>query len=166
MSELGEGTSHSIQHTIETLGANVIQIDPSDAVKAGVSSGAGGKSTLTPADCEAIIRECTAARWAAPSVDMHAQILHSSRNWSPRNVLGTTPEYLHIKRWDDFAEGTSFTEDDVKLTACVCLIGHTPARELFGSESPLGQEVRVNNVSLRVVGVLPTRACDDRPGSG
>src|SRR5512140_593276 len=72
--EIGQGTAYSVQQTIAAIGANVVQIDPSDAVKAGVSSGGGGKVTLKPDDCEAMLRECSAIQYAAPSVDCHVQV--------------------------------------------------------------------------------------------
>jgi ABC-type antimicrobial peptide transport system permease subunit len=118
-----------------------------------VSTGSGGRVTLTPADCEAIRLECPAVRWAAPSVDTRAQVIWGNRNWAPK-ILGTTPDFLLVRGWADLTEGAPFTEDDVRSVACVCLIGQTPAHELFGSESPVGKEVRIKNVRLRVLGVL------------
>jgi len=157
MMEIGQGSSYTIGQEIATLGSNVVQIDPSDVIKAGASTGRGGRSTLTPADCEAIRRECGAVRWAAPSVDCRLQVVYGSRNWAPRRILGTTPEYLLVRGWANLAEGASFTDDDVRDAAGVCLIGRTPARELFRGESPVGKEVRVRNVRLKVIGVLAAK---------
>ncbi|MCX7008956.1 MAG: ABC transporter permease, partial [Kiritimatiellaeota bacterium] len=81
MVEIGRGSTTAVRRTIEALGANVIQVDPSDAVKAGVSSGSGGRVTLTPADCEAIGRECSGVQWTAPSIDVKTQVLYGNRNW-------------------------------------------------------------------------------------
>src|SRR5580704_12275895 len=69
MMEIGQGSSYSIQQTIAGIGANVVQVDPSDTAVGGVSSGGGGKVTLTPDDTEAILRDCGAVRCVAPSVD-------------------------------------------------------------------------------------------------
>src|SRR5258708_29236040 len=69
MMEIGRGSSYSIEQTISSLGANVIQMDPNDSMVGGVSSGGGGRVTLTPADAEPVRQQCSALKWGAPSVD-------------------------------------------------------------------------------------------------
>jgi ABC-type antimicrobial peptide transport system permease subunit len=160
ISEIGQGSSDVIARTIATLGVSVIQIDPSASSIGGVSTGGGGKVTLTPADCDAILKSCASVRWAAPSVDCRLQVIYENRNWSPRNILGTTPDFLLVREWTKFQGGEPFTADDVRRAACVCLIGQTPARELFGKESPVGKELRIKNVRLKVVGLLSAKGAN------
>src|SRR5665213_531542 len=124
MMEIGRGSSHSIEQTIASLGANIIQVDPNDAAVSGVSSGAGGRVTLTPADAEAIRTECSAVKWVAPSVDCRAQVIYGNHNWSPNNILGTTPDYFVVRKWD-LSVGNPFTLDEVRGMAAVCVIGQT-----------------------------------------
>src|ERR1700692_4885855 len=87
MMEIGRGSSNSIEQTIASLGANVIQMDPNDTVVGGVSSGGGGRATLTPADADAVRAECSAVKWVAPSVDCRAQVIYGNHNWNADRIL-------------------------------------------------------------------------------
>jgi ABC-type antimicrobial peptide transport system permease subunit len=156
MMEIGQGSANAIQQTIAKLGANVVQVDPNDAAFAGVSTGGGGRVTLTPDDALAIAKECDGVRWAAPSVDCRRQVIYGNRNWYPRNILGTTPDFLRVRDWP-LQEGTSFTDDDVRDANAVCVLGQTPAHRLFDEQSPVGKEVLINGVRVKVLGLLSTK---------
>jgi ABC-type antimicrobial peptide transport system permease subunit len=160
MVEVGQGASYAIQQTIATIGANVVQIDPDGSMVGGVSTGSGGKVTLTPLDCDAMRLECSAIGRAAPSVDCRMQIVSGNRNWSPSTILGTTPDYLVVRNWAQLDEGEAFTDDDVRSAACVCLVGQTVVRELFMDQSPLGREIRAGQVRFKVIGVLSRKGAN------
>lgn len=52
------------------------------------------------------------------------------------------------------SDGRFFDSGDVSDRSAVAVLGQTTARDLFGGNEPVGQKIRVNNQSLRVVGVL------------
>jgi ABC-type antimicrobial peptide transport system permease subunit len=162
MMEIGEGTSSDLRKKITSMGANVLMIRPGTTMIAGVSAGAGSEITLTPDDCEAIMRECPAVRSAAPSVRARTQIVYENRNWVPFWMFGTSPEFLDVREWP-VEEGDGFTSHDVLNGNRVCLLGRTIADELFEGRSPVGKDIRINNVPFRVVGVL-TRKGDNMVG--
>jgi ABC-type antimicrobial peptide transport system permease subunit len=154
MMEIGQGSSYTIEQTLSKMGVNVVQVEPDSSNIGGVSTGAGGRATLTPGDAEAISRECDSVLWAAPSVDCHSLLVYRDRTWWPHQAIGSTPEYLEIRGWNEMAQGEMFTDADVVSQARVCVLGQTIATELFHDESPIGKEIRMRNVRLRVVGVL------------
>ena len=110
--------------------------------------------TLTPGDSEEIEREASAIVAAAPVVQIQGQVVYGNRNWIPMNVMGTTPAYLTIRDWQQMEEGEMFDDRDVRNANKVCVIGQTLVKELFDGQSPIGEDLRVKNVSLRVIGVL------------
>src|SRR5262249_58276162 len=88
------------------------------------------------------------------------QVVYGNRNWVPQYIFGTSPEFLIVRDWTELEEGEPFTQRDVRRGAKVCLIGKSLARELFDESSPIGEEVRVRNVSLKVVGVLASKGAN------
>jgi ABC-type antimicrobial peptide transport system permease subunit len=124
-----------------------------------VTFGAGSAATLTPQDCEAILRECPSIRNASPLVRTRTQVVYGSRNWVPTFIYGVTPAFLDVQNWT-MDEGALFNDRDVLNANKVCLLGQTLVRELFQGESPLGKEIRIKNVAFRVVGVLRTKGAN------
>ena len=153
MMEIGHGSSTAIQRTVASMGASNLMVFPGQASSAGVSFGGGTNMTLTAEDCEAVLRECPAVRAACPMIRARTQVVYGNKNWVPQDIHATTPAYLDVREWP-LAEGEPFTDRDVRNGARVCLLGLTIVRELFGGDSPVGQEVRINNVGFKVVGVL------------
>jgi macrolide transport system ATP-binding/permease protein len=154
MTEIGEGSKVTLQKSIAGMGANTLMIHSGAAASGGVSFGAGSQMTLTPQDGDEILRQCPAVSYVAPNVRARSQIVYGGRNWVPDQIIGTTPFYLPIRDWEVLHEGAMFTDRDVRNANKVCVIGLTLKKELFQNESPVGKEIRVNNVSFRVLGVL------------
>jgi macrolide transport system ATP-binding/permease protein len=159
MMEIGSGSSSAIQATIASMGANNLLVLPGTASSGGVSFGAGSVMTLTPQDAEAILNESPAVRGSVPVVRARTQVIYGNRNWVPSFIYGTTPAWLDVREWG-LAEGDMFTDRDVRNASKVCVLGQRLVRELFQGESPLGKEVRVQNVSFRVMGVLTSKGAN------
>jgi ABC-type antimicrobial peptide transport system permease subunit len=160
MMEIGKGSSAAIQRTIANMGANNLLILPGTAASGGISFGAGSVMSLTPQDAEAILKECPAVRSAAPVVRARTQVIYENKNWVPVFIFGTTAEYLVVREWTTMAQGDMFTDSDIRNASKVCVLGQTLVRELFGGASPIGKEVRVKNISFKVVGVLSSKGAN------
>jgi macrolide transport system ATP-binding/permease protein len=160
MMEIGQGSKAAIQASIASMGANTLLIQSGAASSGGVSFGAGSVLTLTPQDSDEIERQCQAIEAVSPVVRVRAQAIFGNRNWVPMNIYGTTPDYLIVRDWTEMDEGDMFTDRDVVSGNKVCVVGETIVRELFQGQSPIGQSVRIQNVALRVVGVLSRKGAN------
>ena len=160
MMEIGQGSSNLIKNTMAKMGADNVIVFPGASASFGVNYGMSSAVTLTAQDCEAVLRECTAVRNAAPLIRARAQVVNGNHNWSPQQINGTTPAYLDVRDWTQMSKGDMFTDQDVRNVSKVCVIGQTLVRELFQGEDPLGKELRVQNVSFKVVGVLGAKGAN------
>jgi ABC-type antimicrobial peptide transport system permease subunit len=158
--EMGQGSSAAVQRTIASMGADNLQVQPGAAASSGVSFGSGSVITLTPQDCDAILKECPAVAAAAPVVRARTQIVYGNRNWVPTFIYGTTPAFLTVRDWEDLEEGEPFTDTDVRNSSKVCLVGQTIVNELFQGEAPLSKEIRVGSVNFKVIGILSRKGAN------
>ncbi len=158
--EIGNGASRTLGKSIQSMGANMIMVMPGAAAAAGIQQGSGSAPTLTPADVEAILLDCPAVAAAAPVVMARTQVVYGSTNWVPANMFGTTPAYLQIRDWKNLDEGECFTEQDVRNSNKVCIVGKTLVTELFADCSPIGETIRIQNVPFRVIGVLSRKGAN------
>jgi len=83
------------------------------------------------------------------------QLIYGNANWSTL-VTGTTPEYLTIRNWT-VSRGRAFDREDVAQGSKVVVLGRTVAEKLFGNQSPVGQEIRVNRIPMTVIGELSAK---------
>jgi macrolide transport system ATP-binding/permease protein len=159
MMEISDGASTAIQVTVTNMGANTLVVTPG-APKKGAAHIGGRINSLTPEDAEAIRRKCPAVVNTAPIVNAWGQVVYGNRNWTPGSITGSTAAFLKMRNWTDLELGRVFTDDEVLSGEKVCLIGKTLVRELFHDRYPIGEEVRLRNVPLKVIGVLSEKGAN------
>ena len=150
---VGKGATADILANIETIGADLITISPGARVGfGGVRSAGGSSNTLTMEDAEAISEQVPYISAIAPSYSTQLQLVVGSENTNS-SVTGTTPEYLEVNNLE-IASGAFFSADDYQRVNKVVVIGPNIAETLFGSANPIGQQIRMGSIIVRVIGVL------------
>jgi macrolide transport system ATP-binding/permease protein len=156
MVAVGDGARYSVQQQIQSLGTNLLVIQPGATTSSGVRAGFGSTSTLRVSDAEAISKEVGGTEAVSYMDRQVAQVVNGNRNWST-TIEGTTPAYLDIRDWP-IAEGRPFTDDETRSAAPVCLLGQTVVNNVFApGEDPVGVIIRVKSFPLRVVGALESK---------
>ncbi|MDP4241178.1 MAG: ABC transporter permease [Bacteroidota bacterium] len=151
MTAIGQGAAQIVAAQINSMGTNMLQIDPGPTMSGGISSGAGGSIRLTDKDAEAV-KQSPYLDEVAASVDTRAQVIAGNANWLTR-ITGSTPAILPIRNYV-VERGSMFTEADAKTGRKVCLLGKTVATNLFGDIDAISQTIRIKNVPCMVIGIL------------
>ena len=156
MMAIGQGSKESIRQNISQMGTNIIMIRPGADMRGGVRQDPSAMQTLKIADYEKILSDKTYITYVSPEVTSSGQAINGANNTST-SLYGEAPEYLDIKQWT-IQDGTSFTEEDVKKSAKVCLVGKTVVDELFpNGGDPVGRTIRFKSIPFRIVGVLKSK---------
>lgn len=152
---LGQATQQSIQNQIQSLGSNLLTVQPgASRSNSGVRSASGSRTTLTLADAEAITTssEITSIDKVSPEYSSRTQIITSQGN-SNSQVIGVTPTYSDVHKIT-ISDGVFITQTDVDGIKRVAVIGPTVVTNLFPDGSdPIGKTIKINGQNLTVVGV-------------
>lgn len=156
MLAIGQGSKRSIQAQISEMGSNMIMIHPGADTRGGVRQDASAMQTLKLVDYENLRDETDYISAVSPSVSASGQLIAGNNNY-PASVSGVNTEYLQIRQLN-ISSGEMFTDGDIQSSAKVCVIGKTIVDNLFpNGEDPIGHIIRINQVPLRVVGILKAK---------
>ena len=155
MVSIGNGAKAMVEAQIASLGQNVIMVFSGNFSRGGVGMGFGSMSSLTPDDYAGLQKEVPDISAVSPEVRTGAQVTFGNQNLST-SITGVSVDYIEIRSWG-LANGSNFTDQDVRNANKVALIGSTTAKTLFGDGDPVGQVIRVKNVPFTVVGLLATK---------
>jgi putative ABC transport system permease protein len=147
---IGEGAQRFVSGQFESLGTNVLFIVPGnrDAQRTTVDL----PKTLVLEDAEAIATQVPTVGAVAPQLHSRELVTYRNRN-TYSLIVGTNPDFSVVRSFDA-QRGRFITDLDVKRNNQVVTLGVDLAERLFGNQDPVGQQVRIRNISFLVVGVM------------
>jgi len=153
MVTLGNGATAAVKKQISSLGSNILSVRP------GQRMGPGSEGEAPPPfkneDLDAIRDQVAGVRAVAGQAQTTVTAVRNAQNWST-TVNGTTNDFLEAQQWM-LASGRRFTDAEEQAGKSVCIIGNTVRANLFQGVDPIGQRLRVKDVSCTVIGLLATR---------
>ena len=153
MVTMGAGVTAQVGANLSKLGTRLLLVRPGQAQRAG-----GARSDAAPftlADVQAIEREIPGVAAVAPLNSRTVQAISGSRN-RLTTVFGSSGAFLRARSWD-VAGGRSFSDGEERAGADVCVLGATVRADLFGALDPVGQRIRLGQLSCMVVGALESK---------
>ncbi|MCZ7568285.1 MAG: ABC transporter permease [Ardenticatenaceae bacterium] len=151
---IGRGAQQAITNQIQSMGTNLLFVQPGSINENGVRQAAGSAQTLTYEDALALAnpQAAPAVTAVAPEVRTFGQVVYLGNNANTQ-IIGVTPDELSVRNLE-LADGDYIAAANVTGRSTVAVLGANVAEDLFPGESPVGQSVRINNISFRVIGVL------------
>jgi putative ABC transport system permease protein len=149
MVTLGKGVTANIEEQISSLGSNVFFVFP-------INTDRGQIRPFDERDVAAVREQIAGVKFVAGQVERNISAIHNGQDWRSK-VEGVSNEFMDA-RGIEMDEGRRFTPAEESAGANVCIIGPTVRDEIFPSnQSPVGERMRLDNVSCQVIGVFATR---------
>ncbi len=158
MVSIGQGTTVSIQQSIQSIGSNLLTVSPGAQRGTGmeISAGRGSSQTLTQEDSDAIEEGVSLINAVAPEVSKRYQITAKGTNTNT-TVDGTVSSYTQVKNLG-VDMGVFISDQDATNFSKVAVLGPTTRDDLFGEGAdPIGQKIKINKIEFTVVGVATAK---------
>lgn len=145
---IGLGGKAAIMQEMEKSGVNLFVL----YTKTVGQTGQAEENRLTLQDGESLKRALPQVKTLLPASVEYATLEVNQKN-STAMIVGTTSEFAGL-RSREVAKGRFFSEEEFAADRRVVVIDQMLTDSLFGAGNPLGQQVIIQNVPCRVIGVL------------
>ncbi len=155
---LGQASQQAIQSQIQSLGSNLLTVQPSGQNTGAVRGAAGGGTSLTLDDAKAIANstEITTIKTVSPEFQRRGQVTTTAANTNTQ-IIGVTPTYESVHNIT-VVDGTFIGDQDVNGIAKIAVIGPTTQSDLFpDGSSAIGKNIRISGQIFKVVGVTVSK---------
>jgi len=151
---LGNGASNAITSQFSSLGTNNLTILPGRPNRGG-PPGQIGVQPMTMTDVKTISVLKLPIDGPVPNFTNQATLSAAAAEKSGQ-VLGTTAEYKGVNTIV-MESGAFFSEGNVQSASQVVVLGSNLKTFLFGTGEAVGESIRINNMNVRVVGVMEAK---------
>ncbi len=153
---IGQSAQNLILGQVEGIGSNLIVITPGAPSGEGFSPPASAQgiviTSLRETDADALDREPSISG-VAPLVTGQAEVVYGNKN-DTVSYQGVNADFFSVLNMA-LGNGQTISKTDVDSANRVAVIGPSLAKTLFGeSVNPVNKQIRVKNISFRVIGVL------------
>lgn len=150
---IAQGVQKLAEDEFQSLGPNVLFVIPGS--REARNTVFDLPKTLVLEDAEAIASQVSAASQVSPQLNSREVINYRNQNLNTL-VLGVTPIFPEVRSFN-LDQGRFFNEIDLQRNNRVTVIGSDIAERFFPGESPLGKQLRINNISWQIIGVMESK---------
>ncbi len=166
MLAIGNGAQQEILNQIKLVGVNNIVVKPIiEQQEEKVTEQVGQKEKkkfspgLTMRDVRSIESAIPDKLMMSPEIILDSYVIRNGIRRSAK-LVGVEIVYFNIYNFT-LSEGQVFNEEQQRLGASVCIIGHSISAKFFPTENPIGKSIKVGQQWLKIVGVLEERVVSE-----
>ncbi len=155
---LGEASQKAVQNQIQSLGSNLLTIQPSAQRSGAVMGAFGGGKSLSYDDAKAIASssQITTVSKVSPEYSGRAQVVTGSNNTNTQ-IVGSTAAYAEVHKVT-VSNGSFITNRDVESMSKVAVIGPQVVSDLFpNNPNPIGEKIRISGQTFTIVGITASK---------
>ncbi len=155
---VGAGAQSLVVNQVKSIGTDLLGILPGASESDGPPAAVLGIviTTLTYDDGKAIVNQVPQVSDVAAYVNGVAAV-----TWQNQTVdtsfFGVSSNYLKIESSAEVAQGSFFSDDQTEQVVREVVLGSQIAEDLFSGQEPLGQSIKINKETFRVIGVMKKR---------
>ncbi len=147
----GQGTTAQVTADVAKLGTNLLMVRSGR----GMGPFGGGAKRFSIKDVDAVEAQISGVRITGPSSSQNMTAIFGNENYTT-SVTGTDNRFFDAREWK-LEKGRLFQEGELRVGDSVCVIGATTRNELFGKSDPVGQIIRLKQISCNVIGLLAAK---------
>ncbi|MBR3163307.1 MAG: ABC transporter permease [Clostridia bacterium] len=141
---IGNGTSNDVMGQVQSLGTDILTLSI--------------RSSDYTLDYENIneIESIQNIETAVPYKTVSSTVSRGNTISQKSNIIATTADYFETTN-TTISDGRLITNIDIENSSKVCLLGSDIAQTLFNLANPIGQTIKLNGDSYKVIGILTTK---------
>jgi putative ABC transport system permease protein len=146
---MGEGAKSYILNQVGSwgVGSNSITIQPGNENSHSI------EMTMTYEDAQALRQKVSNLQYLMTEFVGRGRLVYGKKEYKPAFTMGASADYPYAYK-QKAVEGRFFSQAEDAGRKRVAVIGKTVARNLFGEFSPIGENIKINGVGFKVIGLL------------
>jgi putative ABC transport system permease protein len=151
---VGQGATSGITAQLQSLGTNLLTVNPGAQTSGLVRGARGSATTLTIEDATAIAALPGVAA-IAPESTTQGVVVSDTAN-TTTSIVGTTADYISVHNYQLW-QGSGLTSVEVAQGLRVAVLGATTADDLGIATTGVGTTVTIDGLPYTVVGILQAK---------
>ncbi len=151
---VGQGATRGITNQLESLGTNLLTINPGSFTTFGTRGAAGSATNLTIDDADAVAQIPGIAA-VAPELTTQKLVVAGAEN-TTTSIVGTLPQYAMVHN-NTIWQGSFLTGPSNDLGMRVAVLGATTASDLGLGADAVGTDISIGGIPFQVIGILQSK---------